>query len=234
MYSFKSWQRVLISHSTGSLIRFGNRNAECALSQSRCNRARRTIARDGFVNAQGCTANSGLRCRALQACLPNPTSLTSAKVVPLVGYRSRVPIPRLRDPRIPLEESRLDQQYAPNVGERSFPHIVDATSDSSDPFTHLCKRAAAVPLFEAVPCQPIRKRRPPSEVAEAADRVVRRLQPEEERGELRSIESTPSRGSPEVDFLEFSVEQKRIPTVVSYGNRSMHRIARKRVSIQPK
>jgi hypothetical protein len=154
------------------------------------------------VNARGSTANSGLPCRTLEACLPNLTSLTSTEIVPLVGYRARVPTPRLRHPRIPLEEGRLDQQDTANVGKRSFLHIMDTTPNSSDPLAHLCKRAAAVTLFKAVPCQPIRKTRPPSEVAEAADRVVRRLQLEEERRELRSMESTPGRGSPEVDFLD--------------------------------
>jgi hypothetical protein len=234
MCGFKGWQCILISHSAGSPISFGNRNAKCALSQSRCNRAKRTIARDGFVNALGRTANSGLPSRTLQVCLPYSTSFASAEILPFVGYRPRVPIPRLRDPRIPLEKGRSNQQYAPNVGERSFLHIVDATPDSSDPLAHLCKRAAAVSLLKTLPCQPIRKTRPPSEVAEATDCVVRRLQLKEQRGELRRIESAPSRGSPEVDLLELSAEQELVPTIVSYGNRSMHRFVRKWMSIQPK
>jgi hypothetical protein len=211
-------ERVLAAHGAGAAIGARDGDAERALSEAGANELRLAVARRVRLACRGDEGQRRRACSAFAALLPDPPAFPFGKVIPGPGDDVRSPVPRLLDPiAIVEEDGRRDHDAADAV--RGATGLARVAADSP---RHRGEARGAVLLAERLPGELRRRGLVPGEDPEPADRVVRRLELEEERRPGRRVESM-RRGLPEVHLFErLARAQEGEPVVVGGRDVAAH------------
>ncbi len=209
---------VLARDGAGAPVCVEDLHSEDTLTQAR--RAQDGGAKSGAGSLAGHKLR-GRRSRALEASSPDPQAFADGEIVSLARLRRAAPITRLRHPLLGREEHRLRDQTAADPPSRGGSNA-RSLANPRQSRAQLLRPRDAVPFAERLPGEPVRQHSEAGEVAEPSDRVVRRLQLEEERrSDLQAKRS--GRWPPEVRIARsgFSA-QVLVPTEVGHCDVPVH------------
>src|SRR5215471_8694361 len=157
------------------------------------------------------------------ALVPDASTFACDQIVFFLRLSADRPVSGSLDPGFRGKENGLHNQDAPNFNSREYASIANPFSNSSAALAHVGQAPASIAHTEALPRQPIRQPRIPSEKSESADRMMRRTELEEKRCEKLSVKGSRGGGFPKVNFVKGRFcAQFVVPVVVGNSNSAAH------------